>query len=502
MLRADFTIGWICAHPYEIAASKAILDYEHERPADVPDVNDGSIMVWGRIGDHNVIMACPPPGICIKPSASTAVHLLRSHPSLRFCLLVGVGSGIPSAQHNIRLGDVVVSKSTETSGGLIQYDIGKTTAGSKPVVYSHLLRPPSVVLKTVQALESHHDLVELAGSLEGMFQRFPQMREEYSRPDAEDYSLPMADVEKNQIEGEEYKPTQMLYHERRKGDQIPQVHYGFIASGNKVITSSEERERLSIDNDVVCYEMEATGITEGFPCIVIRGISDYADGRQHDGWQKYAAATAAAYVHQLLNAMPSSGVEQVSFAKDVVGMWDPTTLRGTWKLEDAKKADINVLHKLHYPYQKTKFFNHLHKLRPQIDATIAHHLGLRRGSCQISNVREWIHGSFNVCIPVVIDKQSKRRIMFRCPLPYRVGEAFRPGNADEKLRCEAGTYAWLQQNCPSIPIPRLYGLGLSTGQMVRFESDGEAVFADFLSSLPRSTACPFSLAAFTVSVAG
>lgn len=58
----------------------------------------------------------------------------------------------------------------------------------------------------------------------------------------------------------------------------------------------------------------------------------------------------------------------------------------------------------------------------------------------------WLHGSFNVYIPITTDNWRKhpgKRVIIRFPLPYRVGEAFRPGNADEKLRCEAGTYAWL-----------------------------------------------------------
>lgn len=54
----------------------------------------------------------------------------------------------------------------------------------------------------------------------------------------------------------------------------------------------------------------------------------------------------------------------------------------------------------------------------------------------------------------------------RFPLPYRVGESFRTGNCDEKIRCEAGSYAWLQKNCPNVPIPKLYGFALSTGETV------------------------------------
>ncbi|KAL2786374.1 hypothetical protein BJX66DRAFT_328625 [Aspergillus keveii] len=63
-----------------------------------------------------------------------------------------------------------------------------------------------------------------------------------------------------------------------------------------------------------------------------------------------------------------------------------------------------------------------------------------------------MHGSFNVCIPVkFIGRPS---VLFRVPLPYRVGETNHPGNAYEKIRCELGTYAWLKETCPDVPIPK------------------------------------------------
>ncbi|KXJ88858.1 hypothetical protein Micbo1qcDRAFT_166307 [Microdochium bolleyi] len=46
--------------------------------------------------------------------------------------------------------------------------------------------------------------------------------------------------------------------------------------------------------------MEAGGVTNEIPCLVIRGICDYADNRKNDDWQNYAAATAAAYAAYLL----------------------------------------------------------------------------------------------------------------------------------------------------------------------------------------------------------
>jgi hypothetical protein len=40
--------------------------------------------------------------------------------------MVGIGGDVPRKGVEIRLGDVVVSVSSGTSGGVIQYDYGKT----------------------------------------------------------------------------------------------------------------------------------------------------------------------------------------------------------------------------------------------------------------------------------------------------------------------------------------------------------------------------------------
>ncbi|EDP53262.1 hypothetical protein AFUB_044340 [Aspergillus fumigatus A1163] len=91
----------------------------------------------------------------------------------------------------------------------------------------------------------------------------------------------------------------------------------------------------------------------------------------------------------------------------------------------------------------------------------------------MEEVENWHHGSFNLCVPVVVGGWKRRqqpgeRVLLRFPLPCRVGDAFRPGNGDEKVRCEAGAYAWLEENCPDVPIPKLYGFSTSTGETVRF----------------------------------
>jgi nucleoside phosphorylase len=83
------------------------------------------------------------------------------------------------------------------------------------------------------------------------------------------------------------------------------VHYGTIVSGNQVIKSAAERENLSAKlGGVYCFEMEAAGLMNSFPCLVIRGICDYADSHKNKRWQAYAAATAAACAKEVLSVIP------------------------------------------------------------------------------------------------------------------------------------------------------------------------------------------------------
>ncbi|PYI11224.1 hypothetical protein BO78DRAFT_303496 [Aspergillus sclerotiicarbonarius CBS 121057] len=148
----------------------------------------------------------------------------------------------------------------------------------------------------------------------------------------------------------------------------------------------------------------------------------------------------------------------------------PTTLPLLHKqitLASALDDDDNVLQELQYPEQRIQFYTYLLTNRSGIEAIVSHHLGLKgKHTCQIGEVKEWISGSFNVCIPVYIESWSgnaRERVLIRFPLPYKVGEFKHPGNAEEKLRCEAATFIWIHENCPSIPIPHLWGFGFADG---------------------------------------
>jgi nucleoside phosphorylase len=78
------------------------------------------------------------------------------------------------------------------------------------------------------------------------------------------------------------------------------VFHGIIASADTLMKNATERDILSRDNGVLCFEMEASGLMNGFPCLVVRGICDYSDTHKNDQWQGYAAMCAAAYTKRLL----------------------------------------------------------------------------------------------------------------------------------------------------------------------------------------------------------
>lgn len=76
-----------------------------------------------------------------------------------------------------------------------------------------------------------------------------------------------------------------------------------------------QRDLLAQEHKILCFEMEAAGTFNDFPCLVIRGISDYSDSHKNDKWHGYAAAVAAAYARELFNHMPVEEVKQCKVAE-------------------------------------------------------------------------------------------------------------------------------------------------------------------------------------------
>jgi nucleoside phosphorylase len=312
----DYTVGWICALPTELTAAMAMLDEEHSPLPQHPQ--DNNTYTLGRIVGHNVVIACLADGQMGNNSAATvASHMQYSFGAIRFGLMVGIGGGVPSEAHDIRLGDVVVSSPGKHDGGVIQYDFGRTVAEGRFVHGGSLNAPPTVLLTAVSTLKARHNLSghRLAQYLSAV--DTPRLRSKYTYQGAENDVLFKAEYDHV---GDDTSCDQcdksMLVLRPRRDETLPDVHYGTIASGNQVMRHGKTRERWRQQSHVLCFEMEAAGLMNSFPCLVVRGICDYADSHKNKRWQEYAAATAAAYAKELLSVVRGDQVTHTQTAAE------------------------------------------------------------------------------------------------------------------------------------------------------------------------------------------
>ena len=149
----------------------------------------------------------------------------------------------------------------------------------------------------------------------------------------------------------------------------------------------------------------------------------------------------------------------------------PATLElddGEYTCELALKKDVNIINEATYPRARRQLFQKLWDRQATIQALVRHHLSLRvEDTCIVED--QFICGSFNVCIPVKVRSAGfNKNLNFRCPMPHKLAEARYPGTVDEKLSSEVGAYIWMQEHCPDIPIPQLYGFGFSDNRHVSF----------------------------------
>jgi nucleoside phosphorylase len=314
----DYTVGWICAISTEYVAAQAFLDEKHDGPEYVSP-NDNNIYTLGKVGKHKVVIAVLPDGeYGIAAAASVAKDMLHSFPNVRIGLMVGIGGGAPSRKHDIRLGDIVVSAPRDGKGGVFQYDFGKTIQDQTFRATGFLNQPPALLRAAISDIraqyegEGHH----LDDAINSVLEKKPKLWKGYKRPDPSSDRLyqseithPLNDQTSCMAVCSNDLSKLILRPERSDDDDNPAIHYGLIASANQLMKDALVRDRLAAEKDVLCFEMEAAGLMNQFPCLVIRGICDYSDSHKNKEWQGYAAMAAAAYAKDLLCRIPPNKVE-------------------------------------------------------------------------------------------------------------------------------------------------------------------------------------------------
>jgi hypothetical protein len=317
-----YTVAWIAALPHERAAGEAMFDEEYEEPPEdfKKSRGDPNAYSWGKIGKHYVVVASLPSGLHgLTATAIVAQGLHQSLPHIRIGLLVGIGAGVREVfdksgntdrLRDIRLGDIAVSSPEGTTGGVIQFDFvkAKLVDGEEILERKGMLDNTPLPLRTALAkLQARHR------------RKGPMIDAIISRALEENPAM-QTDFRNPGVERPDSESKTDAYHTRDGKDilsevrKVPKVHYGIIASSNTLEKSAQHRNavlaRLAKENiQPVCFEMEAAGLMNNFPCLVIRGICDYGDEYKNDDWQDYAAVTAAAFGKEFLTYVDPVEVE-------------------------------------------------------------------------------------------------------------------------------------------------------------------------------------------------
>ncbi|KAK5994609.1 hypothetical protein PT974_05088 [Cladobotryum mycophilum] len=348
--REEFDIAIICAITAEYNAVCYIFDEFWDETGDRYGraIGDMNTYTTGRIGKHNVVVALLPQ--MGKANAASAASSFRSsYDGLELVLLVGICGGVPAPHgedgFDILLGDVVISKS------VVQYDFGRKYPDRfhrKDTFEDNMSKANKNIRTLLRTLETDRGiellqtqtaqfLVQLQSKVKGK-KRQARAKPAYqypgtandrlfeakyihkhrstpcdkcgSSPDAVCDNARHATCEDLGCEESQIVLRQALQEKKEtekssiEEAQEPLIHIGAVASGDIVMKCGLDRDSIARDTDVIAFEMEGAGVWEEVPCIIIKGVCDYADSHKNKSWQTFAAAAAAAAARALLERYP------------------------------------------------------------------------------------------------------------------------------------------------------------------------------------------------------
>lgn len=310
-----------------------MLDDVH--PSLLNAVGDDNIYTLGHIGHHNIVILLSP----FKSGglSSAATMMTHSFGRIRFCLLVGVGGGVPTQGADVRLGDVVVGSSGAISGGVALYAFDDSLLTARLQAVGTTVKSYSTLLTALSSLQASH-MIEgsrLPEHLSGMAARYPALAWESRYPGQNHDELFEAQCEHNDPQRScDHCDRSQLVTRPPRARRDPVIHYGLIASSNTLMTDGKFRDEVASERGALCFGGPTAWLTSPYPHLVIRGICDYADQHSTFQWVSYAAATAAAYAKELLSVIPEIQSSQPTTA-------NPNTIATLTPLSGAESLSLN-----------------------------------------------------------------------------------------------------------------------------------------------------------------
>jgi nucleoside phosphorylase len=345
--RRDFQIAIICALPLEATAVVHQFDSFWGETGNMigQAPGDPNAYTQGVIGLHNVVLAHPP-SMGKGSAAGVAASIGSSFLGIELALVVGICGGVPTGTggKEIRLGDVVISD------GIIEYDFRKQYPDRfvrKNTMLDSLGRPNPKIRSLFNKLKEDWSARRLEVNTSKYLIGLQQQSDRYRYPGVETDKLfepsyrhkhhdslactMCSKCEKK--EGEvcrtaldlscsdlKCNETNLVPRSRLSeayastSTREPVIHYGLIASGDTVMKSGEDRDAIAKEEGVIAFEMEGAGVWDKLPCVVIKGVCDYADSHKSKEWQNYAAAAAASCMKAFLKEWISTDKPSQSIA--------------------------------------------------------------------------------------------------------------------------------------------------------------------------------------------
>ncbi|KAH0530195.1 hypothetical protein TsFJ059_004852 [Trichoderma semiorbis] len=365
--RKDFQIAIICALSLEYDAATLIVDEFWDQDGKQYGRTSGDTNIYrnGRIGMHNVVLMLLP-NMGKAAVAGSAASLRTSYSNLRIAFLVGVCGGVPTVgAHEALLGDVAIGEA------IIQYDYGrqyseefipKETAVATQSLPNKDIRTLLAYFKSDTGMtdlrqNTARHLKALQGAaIQKGYQysyRYPGFAEDklfvatyrhkhrggpsgssccetesYCDNAAQSSCFELGCDEKNLVQRQRLERKRYLSWEEA---QCPNIFIGRVASADTVMKSGDRRDQIAKQYNIIAFEMEGAGLWDECPCIVVKGICDYADSHKNKIWQPFAAATAAAAVkamlarytiadHPQLSTPSTSEIRNCTYSDDHISM--------------------------------------------------------------------------------------------------------------------------------------------------------------------------------------
>ncbi|KAL4860414.1 hypothetical protein BDV12DRAFT_191719 [Aspergillus spectabilis] len=305
--RDDFAIAIICALPLEAEAVEALFDEAYDRLGKYygKQRGDANAYINGRIGKHDVVL-CYMPGMGKGSAAGVASSLLVSYPGVRLALVVGICGGAPPPPkyEEIFLGDVIISDSA------IEYDFGRQYPGGfqqKTGVKDMLGRPGREIRALLNSLRADNARRELQDQTQQYLRTLQQTGFKWIHPGIDDILFKARYLHKHYSDissarcscfgsdspdqiCEEALERDCIKLDCDKDQQIrcrdsleagtTSIYIGPVASADTVMKSGQHRDEIVKREKVIGFEMEGAGVWDNVPCIIVKGVCDYADSHK------------------------------------------------------------------------------------------------------------------------------------------------------------------------------------------------------------------------------